>query len=61
MFDAAHWRKRAEETRAYAEQINDRESRARVLKVVEKYELFAKRAELFGTAGKGRGKTRTPS
>jgi hypothetical protein len=61
MFDAAYWRKRVEETRAYAEQMKDRDARARMLRVAEKYELFARRAELFGTAGKGRGKTRAPS
>jgi hypothetical protein len=61
MFDATHWRQRAEETRAYAEQMKDRDARARILRVAERYEMFAKRAEVHGTAGGSRGKTRTPS
>jgi hypothetical protein len=54
MFDATHWRKRAEEGRAFAEQMKDRAQRAKVLKAVEKYEQLAKDAEVHGTAGPGR-------
>jgi hypothetical protein len=61
MFDAAHWRKRAEATRAYAEQMTDRDARARMLPVAVRYEMFAKRADVHGTAGRSRGKTRAPS
>ena len=61
MFDATHWRQRAEETRVYAEQMKDRDARARMLRVAERYELFAKRAAVHGAAGASRGKTRTPS
>jgi hypothetical protein len=53
VFDAAHWRKRAEEARAFAEQIKDHAQRARVLKSVEKYEQLAKYAEVHGTAASG--------
>jgi hypothetical protein len=61
MFDATHWRQRAEDTRVYAEQMRDRDARARMLRVAERYELFAERAAVHGTAGGSRGKTRTPS
>ena len=57
MFDAAHWRRRTDETRAYAEQMKDRDARARMLQVAKRYEMFATRADVLGTAGKSRGKS----
>jgi hypothetical protein len=61
IFDAAHWRKRADETRAYAEQMEERSARERMHQIARKYELLAKRAEVHGTARLSRGKARTSS
>jgi rubrerythrin len=43
--DPAHWRQRADEARALAEQITDRDARQMMLRIAEDYEKLAKRAE----------------
>jgi hypothetical protein len=43
--DPKHWRERAEEARAHAEQISDAEARKTMLQIAEDYEKLAKRAE----------------
>ena len=43
--DPKHWRKRAEEARARAEQMTDRDARQTMLGIAEDYEKLAKRAE----------------
>ena len=43
--DPKHWRERAEEARAHAEQISDEIARKTMLKIVEDYEKLAQRAE----------------
>ena len=43
--DPAHWRQRAEEARAIADQMNDPESKRMMLKVAEDYDRLAERAE----------------
>jgi hypothetical protein len=47
--DPAHWRQRAEEARAIAEQMNDLNSKDAMLRIAKDYERLAERAE-------GRGK-----
>ena len=43
--DPAHWRQRADEARAMAEQMTDRDARQMMLGIAEDYEKLAKRAE----------------
>ena len=43
--DPKHWRERAEEARAMADQMTDREARATMLGIADDYELLAKSAE----------------
>jgi hypothetical protein len=43
--DPKHWRERAEEARAHAEQLTDREARRMMLEIAGDYEKLAKRAE----------------
>ena len=43
--DPEHWRSRAEEARAIAEQMIDRDASEMMLKVAEQYEDLARRAE----------------
>jgi hypothetical protein len=43
--EPAHWRKRAEQARTIADQMNDAEARSMMLKIAEDYEKLAKRAE----------------
>ena len=43
--DPAHWRKRADEARAMAEQMTDRDAKQMMLGIAEDYEKLAKRAE----------------
>jgi len=43
--DPKHWRERAEEARARAEQMTDRDARQMMLGIAEDYEKLAKRAE----------------
>ena len=43
--DPEHWRQRAEEARAVADQIADPEARQMMLKIADDYERLAKRAE----------------
>jgi hypothetical protein len=43
--DAAHWRERARQARALAEQITDLEARARMLRNAADYEKLADKAE----------------
>ena len=43
--DPEHWRKRAEEARAIAEELTDAKEREKMLKLAEDYEKLAKRAE----------------
>ncbi len=43
--DPKHWRDRAEEARAMAVQMSDREARNMMLDIAESYEKLAKRAE----------------
>jgi len=45
MFDAKHWRARAEEARVHAEQMDDLVARGTMLKIAEEYEKLAQRAE----------------
>jgi hypothetical protein len=45
MFDAKHWRARAEEARAHAEQLSDPVARQTMLKIAEEYEKLAQQAE----------------
>jgi len=45
MFDAKHWRARAEEARVHAEQMDDPVARGTMLKIAEEYEKLAQRAE----------------
>jgi hypothetical protein len=42
----AHWRSRAEEARAMAEQITDEMARRSMLDIAEGYERIAQRAEM---------------
>ena len=41
-----HWRDRAEEARKLAEQIEDADSKAAMLRIAKDYERLAERAEL---------------
>jgi hypothetical protein len=43
--DPKHWRDRAEEARAHAEQMTDRDAKQTMLEIAEQYEMLAKRAE----------------
>ncbi len=43
--DAEHWRRRAEEARAHADQINDEKSREMMLGIAVDYDRLAVRAE----------------
>jgi hypothetical protein len=43
--DPVHWRERAKEARAHADQLTDREARALMLAVVDSYDKLAERAE----------------
>jgi hypothetical protein len=49
--DPAHWRKRAEEARKMAEQIDDVLAQAAMLRIAEDYEQLAKRAEARAIGG----------
>ena len=40
----AHWRQRAQETRALANQIDDEDAKLAMLRIADEYELLAKRA-----------------
>src|SRR6516225_2293521 len=42
--DPAHWRQRAQEARALADQIEDPQGRVAMLRIAQEYELLAKRA-----------------
>lgn len=48
--DPAHWRERAREARLLAEQMSDRDSRSRMLKIAADYDRLAERAEKAGKA-----------
>jgi hypothetical protein len=43
--DPEHWRDRAKEARAHAEQMTDREAKQTMLGIAEDYEKLARRAE----------------
>jgi len=43
--DPAHWRRRAEEARAIAEQMSDSPSKDAMLRIAKDYERLAERAE----------------
>jgi hypothetical protein len=43
--DPKHWRDRAEEARAHAEQMTDRDAKQTMREIAEQYEMLAKRAE----------------
>jgi hypothetical protein len=43
--DPAHWRQRAEEARAVAEQMNEPQSKEAMLRIAKDYEHLAERAE----------------
>jgi hypothetical protein len=45
MTNAKHWRDRAEEARANAEQMNDPEAKRQMSEIVAGYERLAQRAE----------------
>ena len=53
MFDAKHWRARAEEARVHAEQMDDPTVRQTMLKIAEEYEKLAQRAEARGQTSDG--------
>jgi hypothetical protein len=43
--DPKHWRDRAEDTRAVADQMDDPDSRRKMLRTADDYEELARRAE----------------
>jgi hypothetical protein len=43
--DPGHWRRRAEEARTIAEQMNDPHSKEAMLRIAKDYERLAERAE----------------
>jgi hypothetical protein len=43
--DPEHWRKRAKETRAIADKMNDPRAREKMLKIADDYDRLAKQAE----------------
>jgi hypothetical protein len=43
--DPKHWRDRAKEVRAHAEQMTDRDAKQEMFRIAEDYEKLAKRAE----------------
>jgi hypothetical protein len=45
MFDAKHWRKRAEEARAHADDMQGEDARQAMLEIARAYEKLAERAE----------------
>jgi len=45
VYDAEHWRKRAKETRAHAEQMINLEARSQLLEIAAAYEQLAALAE----------------
>ena len=49
-YDPKHWQKRAEATRAKAQELSDEGVRQRLLRVAEEYERLAQRAERLTTA-----------
>jgi hypothetical protein len=50
--DAAHWFRRAQETRQLAESIGDAEAKSSLLKIAEQYERLA---QLAASRGNGNG------
>jgi hypothetical protein len=45
MFEAKHWRERAEEARVHANEMRDEEARQAMLAVAQAYDKLAERAE----------------
>jgi hypothetical protein len=43
--DPEHWRKRAKETRAIADKMNDPRAREKMLKIADDYDRLGKQAE----------------
>jgi hypothetical protein len=50
LYDPKHWQKRAEATRAKAQELSDEGVRQRLLRVAEEYERLAQRAERLTAA-----------
>jgi hypothetical protein len=50
--DPAHWRRRAQETRTMADQLNDPAAKQKLLEVAQHYEEIAAIAEKRSVAGR---------
>jgi hypothetical protein len=53
--DSAHWKRRAEEARRVAEQLDDPAAKATMVEIAESYERLAEMAALRELTGKSGG------